>query len=257
MALNTRNRRILGLAAFLCLAFVVVEVEEHVLVPYAAGRPPSDEVHYWRKHVERNEGTSASQMRLGLAYSKAGQLQHAENSFAAALALEPSYDAAAIGSYGVVVRQGERGRAIDALDRYARSHAECSVCWQNLAVEYLGQKDLRAAAAAIEALLASDFSVDAKMYGVRDMEVEASILAGRVSAARGDHRRAVEFFRAAILKDPRDLRSYILLAKNLLAGDDPTSALAVLEQARARSDGDDRSEREVERLIRRAHQVQR
>jgi len=236
---------------------MVAGIEKYLLVPYAADRAPADEVDYWEKHVERNSGTPASRLRLGLAYSKAGQLEEAEKSFAAALALEPDYDAAAIGSYGVVVRQGGRARAIEALDRYARAHPDCSVCWQNLAVEYLSQKKLRAAEAAVEFLLVSDFSVDAKMYGVRDMEVEASILAGRVAAARGDRRRAIEFFRAAILRDPSDLRGYILQAKNLLAGDDPGSALAILEQARARSEGDTRSQHEIERLIRLARQVQR
>jgi tetratricopeptide (TPR) repeat protein len=257
MAISSRNRRILGLTVFLGLALLAVIVEQRVLVPFTLGRAPVDELHYWQKHVERNEETSASHLRLGLAYAKTGRLQNAEDSFATALVLEPDYDAAAIGLYGVVVQKGEQGRALEELDRYARAHRECAACWQNLAAEYLSQRDLRAAQAAVEALLASDFSVDAKMYGVDDMEVEASVLAGRVYAARGDSPRAIGFFRAAILKDPRDLRAYILLAKNLLATDDPGSALAVLEDALARSGPDDRSARQIERLIRRARDVER
>ncbi len=250
----------MGLSAFLALAFLVALVEQRVLIPLALDRAPADEVHYWQEHVERNEATSASHLRLGVAYSKTGQFREAERSFATALALEPDYDAAAIGLYGVVVGQGDRARAIEQLDRYAQAHRGCAACWQNLAVEYLGQKKLRAAKVAVEALLASDFSADSRMYGVDDMEVEASILAGRVYAARGDHRRAIGFFRAAILKDQRDLRAYILQAKNLLAIDDRGSALAVLEEALSRSDGDDwnKGEKgEIERLIRRARQVQR
>ena len=257
MAVSVRNRRILGLTAFVGLALLMVLVEQRVLIPFASSRSPADEVIYWQKHVERNGEGSASHLRLGLAYSKTGQLNEAEDSFVAALDLKVDYDAAAIGRYGVVVRKGEQGRAVEELARYARAYPSCAVCWQNLAAEYLSRRDLRAAEAAVGALLASDFSVDSKMYGVEDMEVEASILAGRVYAARADQSRAIGFFRAAIEKNPNELRAYILLGKNLLAMDDPGSALTVLNDALARTDGDGRNEREIERLIRRARQVRR
>lgn len=257
MAISLRNRRILGLTAFIVLGLLAAFVEQRVLIPFALGKAPADDVTYWEEHVERNSRSSASRLRLGLAYSKAGQLDEAEDSFTAALVLKADYDAAAIGRYGVVVRKGEQDRAIEELARYARAYPSCAVCWQNLAAEYLRQRRLRVAEAAVEALLASDFSVDAKMYGVENMEVEASILAGRVYAARGDPQRAIGMFREAIERAPDDVRAYILLAKNLLAIDDPDSALAVLDDASARIDGEDRKEQEIERLIRRARQVQR
>lgn len=247
----------MALTAFVGLVLLATFAERRILVPYALDRPPVDEVEYWEKHVERNERNAASRLRLGLAYAKVGQLDPADDSFSTALALKSDYDAAAIGRYGVVVRKHEPARALAELDDYARSHPSCAVCWQNLAAEYLSQKNLRAAEEAVLALLASDFSIDSKMYSVENMEVEASVLAGRVYAARGDYPRAIDFFRDSIARDPTDVRAYILQAKSLLASHEPGSARAVLEEASKRTDANERHQREIERLIRRARQVQR
>ena len=257
MAVSLRNRRILALSIFVGLCVLAGFAETRVLIPFAESRSPADEVMYWARHVERNPQTAASHLRVGLAYTKAGQLQEASDAFAEALVLDPSYDAAAVGRYGVGVQKGEPDRALSELERYARGNPECGVCWQNLAAEYLGLKKLRAAEAAVQHLLASDLSKDSGMYSVESMEVEALVLAGRVYAARGDRPRAIGYFRDAIELAPGDLRAYILQAKNLLANQAPGQALSVLDAAEVHASGSPRIQREIERLRRRANQVQK
>jgi tetratricopeptide (TPR) repeat protein len=254
---SLHKRRRLGLVAFVAFVLLLTLAERRVMVPFVLDRPAVDDVTYWQAHVDRNGMTAASHLRLGIAYAKNGQLDRAEASFTAALDLQPNYDAAAIGRYGVVARRHEGERALVDLEDYARANSLCAVCWQNLAADYLNLRKLGAAEAAVEALLASDFSVESKMYNVENMEVEASILAGRVYAARGDRLRAIEFFREAIEKDPNEVRAYILQAKNLLANQDPEAALAVLKDATRRADQDQRTRREIDRLRQRALEVRR
>ena len=81
MALSTRNRRGIGLIAFVAFALAMVFLEQRVLVPFAMSRPAADEVVYWEQHVERNEETAASRLRLGIAYAEVGELAAAENAF--------------------------------------------------------------------------------------------------------------------------------------------------------------------------------
>jgi predicted Zn-dependent protease len=245
----------LALCGFIGVVVAIGFLEQRVLVPFADSQDPAKEVVYWEEHVERNEATAESRLRLGLARAKAGQLDAAEESFRTALKLMPDYHAAAIGLYGVAVRKDDQDRPLAELDRYARENPDCVVCWQNLAAAYLELRRLREAETAVVALLASDFSVDSKMYSVDNMAVEAAVLAGRVYAARGDTARAIGFFRDAIIEEPGDLRAYILQAKNLLADRQPEAALAVLEAAAPRTAGNPRMQKEIERLTRRAHQV--
>jgi tetratricopeptide (TPR) repeat protein len=248
---------------FVGLCVLAGLAEKRLLIPFAESRSPSDEAKYWARHVERNPDTAASHLRAGLAYAKADRLEEAHDAFARALALDPSYDAAAVGRYGLERQEGDRDRALAELDRYARVNPGCGVCWQNLAAEYLRLQKLRAAEAAVQHLLASDLILDSGMYSVDNLEVEALVLAGRVYAARGDRSRAIGYFRDAIEQEPADLRAYILQAKNLLAGGEPGGALAVLAAAEAQvaresgeGAGDLRIQREIERLRRRAKQVQ-
>lgn len=256
MTERPRQRRYLGLLASVGFVLSLILAEQWLMIPFALERSPEDEVRYWQAHVARNEATAASQLRLGIAYAKNHQLGPAESSFSAALDLQPNYHAAAIGRYGVVARK-EKERALVDLDDYARAHPSCALCWQNLAADYLNLRKLRAAEAAVEALLASDLSVESKMYNVENIAVEALVLAGRVYAARGDRLRAIEVFREAIQKDPSEVRAYILQAKNLLASKDPEAALAVLKEASRRADQDQRMRREIDRLRQRAIEVRR
>ncbi|HIF94902.1 MAG: tetratricopeptide repeat protein [Myxococcales bacterium] len=257
MPVSPGNRRILALIVFVGLCILAGFAEKRVLIPFAESRSPADEVMYWARHVERNPETAASHLRAGLAYANAGQLEEANDAFSQALILDPSYDAAAVGRYGVDVQKGGRDRALAKLDRYARDNPGCGVCWQNLAAEYLRLQKLRAAQSAVQHLLASDLSLDAGMYSVENMEVEALVLAGRVYAARGDRPRAIGYFRDAIEREPGDLRAYILQAKNLLAKQEPGRALIVLDAAEAHASESPRIQREIERLRRRANQVQK
>jgi len=255
MAISLRNRRILALFVLVGLGILAGLAEQRLLIPFAESRLPAEEVVYWEKHVERNPETAASHLRLGLAYAKTDQLEEAESSFAEALVLDVAYDAAAVGRYGVAVRRGEQERALSALDGYARDNPTCVVCWQNLGAEYLRLQRLRAAQDAVQKLLASDLTVESGMYSAENLEVEALVLAGRVNAARGDLRRAIEYFGDAIEREPGDVRAYLLQAKNLLANREPESALVVLDRAVAYADGKPRIQREIERLKRRANQV--
>jgi tetratricopeptide (TPR) repeat protein len=258
MAVSLRNRRILALTLFFGFCILVGFAERRVLIPFVESRTPASEAMYWAKHVQRNPETAASHLRAGLAYSKAGRLEEASDAFAQALVLDPSYDAAAVGRYGVDVQEGERDRALTELGRYARDNPECGVCWQNLVAEYLRLQRLRAAENAVQHLLVSDLSVDSRMYSVENMGVEALVLAGRVYAARGDRPRAIGFFRDAIEREPGDLRAYILQAKNLLANQEPGRALSVLDAAEVHAaSGSPRIQQEIARLRRRANQVQK
>jgi tetratricopeptide (TPR) repeat protein len=231
-------------------------LEHGILTPIARDRSPEDEVRYWEEHVARNDHYAASRLRLGLAYEQVGRLADAQREVEKAHALDPDWEGAAIATYGVLVRRGQGERAFEGLERFTADHPGCSVCWQNLAAEYLGRKRLDDAKRAAEALLASRLVDHSGMYDVTDLKLEAYVMAGRVFAARGEHDRAIELFRRATRKNPRDVRGYVLESECLIAEGDYDAALAVLARAEERAESlDERQRRRITRLRRRARQA--
>ncbi len=256
MARLLQDRRVTTLLAFPGLILLAFFVEQWILTPRVAARPPSDEVSYWEQHVERNSEYAASRIRLGLAYQGVRRLSEAQHAFEAALALDPDSEAATIGRYGIQRRQSERDLALVDLEEFAQGHPRCAVCWQNLAAAYLEEERLDEAETAAEALLASGLIVTAGMYSATNLHFEAFLMAGRVYAARGDHDRALVLFRDAIGHEPRDARGHVQEAKSLLASARPAQAAAALAEAEARlAPGDVRTRRDIERLRQKAERA--
>ena len=238
------------------VTFAALYLEHGILAPFAVDRSPEDEVRYWEEHVARNDRYAGSRLRLGLAYQNVGRLLEAQRELEAAHALDPDWEGAAIATYGLLVQLGQPERALRRLERFTTDHPRCSVCWQNLASEYLARERLDDAARAAEALLASRLVDHSGMYDATDLKLEAYLMAGRVYAARGEHDRALGLFRRAVRKGPRDLRGYALEAESLIATGGFDAALAVLERAEARVESmDPRQRRRIERLRRRAQRA--
>jgi tetratricopeptide (TPR) repeat protein len=253
MARFALDRRAATLLLFPGLILTGFLLEQLVLGPRVAARAPADAVRYWESHVARNETNAASRVRLGLAYQAVARLDDAQRAYEAALALDPDQEAAAIGRYGILDRKRERDRAVADLEAFARGHPRCAVCWHNLAAVHLEQGRLDAAAAAAESLLASGLTVSSGMYDATDLHAEAYLMAGRVYAARADHARATSLFRAAIARDPGDVRGHLNLARSLLASGDAPAASAALDEAQARiAPGDAARQAEIARLRQRA-----
>ncbi len=108
MSDTSSTRRWLALAAFVTFVLSIAFLEQRVLPGVVDARSSLDELAYWQHHVERNGETAASHLRLGIAFERADRLDEAEDSYAAALALDSGYDAAAIGRYGVGAAKGDQ-----------------------------------------------------------------------------------------------------------------------------------------------------
>jgi len=162
-----------------------------------------------------------------------GRLGAAREMYEAAIELDSSNSAAALGAARLVLLEGVYP---DALARFETVLG--STLPPGAEVDSTGTPKIivEAKLGAAEALLAMDNAEDAKKHLV-DLDTEepvnsnVEIWLGKVAAALGNTEDAVRHFRNAIKLDDTDIRAYIALAKHYTDTKRPDEAVAVLVDA--------------------------
>jgi Tfp pilus assembly protein PilF len=196
-------RPVIGFPGLLLLAFVI---ERTVVAPYSAERPPESGVEYWERQAERHPDFALTQMRLGMEYTKVGNLAGARGAFERALAADPHCEQAAVGLNDVLRSSGDVAGATAKMMEFARENPGCLVCEQNIASGLLSLGRPDEAKAHIQIVLAVEHPKVAPEYGPLDLRTDALSLAGRIYAAAGETAQARGYFEQALARRPQDGR---------------------------------------------------
>ncbi len=217
-ALDCLDERIRIAALFLVVgsAIVLYEVER-------PPSPPALTLAYWQQHVARNPDFGLAHSRLGLAFEGVGRIEAARAAYVRALELEPGLEEAAIGLNGVLRKTAGRRAAIEQLAAWSQSHPDCIACAYNLASDHLALGELELARPQIERALAEGGSASSPIYGSRDLQLEALLLAGRYHDARGDAAQAARYFEAALARQPESSAAHFQLGRLRLASEPAAS----------------------------------
>jgi tetratricopeptide (TPR) repeat protein len=196
-----RIRPVVGFPGLLLLAFVL---ERTVIAPYAARRAPESGVAYWERQAERHPDFALTQVRLGMEYTRVGNLVGARGAFERALATDPRCEQAAVGLNDVLRSSGDMAGATAKMMEFARANPGCLVCEQDIASGLLALGRVDEAKRHIQIVLAEEHPRVAPEYGPLDLRTDALALAGRIYAAAGEPQRARDYFEQALARRPRD-----------------------------------------------------
>ena len=192
---------VLGFPGLILLGFLV---EQLLLVPRVATRPPGESVTFWAMQAARHPDFAPVQVRLALAQRQAGNFAGARLAFERALAADPHAEDAAIGLNGALRDAGDVRGAVAQMADFLRDNPRCLVCRQNLASDYLTLGRVGDARREIDIVLTSGAPPVSPVYGPVDLHGKALLLAGRVYAAAGERSRAIELLEQGLARQPDD-----------------------------------------------------